>query len=219
MRRSGAACLSRTDPIRFWLKCLSWYQIELVHERRWRSSNTLGHLPAHGAERAVNAESRGALNDDPDRQRRNGRGVAHTNLFLIEEGTVFGDLRRDGDAGHVDSERCDARQSSAIPRDDHIDRAGRKRARDRDSGDAAVTRSGRRIKSDTDAAGQHDGGNRFKSVQRYGASEAAARYRDGGRRARAWIDRQARRVNGQRKVRLRRRMRVKVDEQDRRRQH
>jgi len=218
--RSGAVCLSRTDPIRFWLKCLSRYQIELVHERRWRSSNTLGHLPAHGVELTVNAESWGALNDDRDRQRSNGRGVAYTNLFLIEEGTVFGDLRRDGAARRVDSERGDARQAPAIPRDDHIDRAGRSRARDRDGGDATVPGSGRRVESDTDAVGQDDGGHRFKSVQGYGAGEAAAaRYRDGGRRARARIDRQARRVNGQRKVRLRRRIRVEVDEQDRRRQH
>src|SRR6266508_3250077 len=69
--RSGAVCLSRTDPIRFWLKCLSWYQIELV--------------------------------------------------------------------------------------DDHIDRAGRSRARDRDGGDATVPGSGRRIESDIDAAWQDDG--------------------------------------------------------------
>ena len=219
MCRSSAVCLSRTDPVRFWLKCLSWYQIELVHERRWRNRNTLGHLRAHGVELTVNAESWGALNDDRDRQRRNGRGVAQANLFLIEEGTDFGDLGRDGRAGHVDSERGDARQSSAIPRDGHIEHASR-RARDHDGGDAAVPGSGRRIESDIDAAWQDDGRHRVKSAQRYGAGEAAAaRYRYSGRRARARIDRQARRINGQRKVRLRRRMRVEVDEQDRRRQH
>ena len=220
MCRSRAACLSRTDPIRFWLKCLSWYQIELVHERRWRNGNTLGHLRAHGVELTVNVESWGALNEDRDRQRRNGRAVAQANLFLIEERTVFGDLGRKGKAGHVNSERGNVRQSSAIPRDGDTDRAGRKCARDRDGGDATVPGSGRRIESDIDAAWQDDGRHRLKSAQRYGPCEAAAaRYRDGGRRARARIDRQARRVNRQRKVRLRRRMRVEVDEQDRRRQH
>ena len=218
--RSSAACLSRTDPILFWLKCLSWRQIELVHERRWRNSNTLGHLRAHGVELPVNAESCGASNDDRDRQRRNGRCVAYTNLFLIEEGTVFGDLRRDRNAGHVDSERSDARQAPAIPGDGHIDHARRDRARDCYGGDAAIPCGGRRVESDTDAVGQDDGGQRFKSVQCHGAGEAAAaRYRYGSRRARARIDRQARRVNRQRKVSLRRGMRVEVDEQDRRRQH
>ena len=119
--RSGAACLSRTSPILFWLKCLSWYQIELVHERRWSSGDTLGHLRAHGVEDAVNAESRGALNDDRDRQRRNGQGVTHTNLFLIEERPVFGDFCRDGKTTQVDGELGNGRKSSAAPRDNHID--------------------------------------------------------------------------------------------------
>src|SRR5262249_19526667 len=206
--RSSSVCLSRTDPIRFWLKCLSRYQIELVHERRWRGSNTLGHLPAHGVELTVNAESWGASNDDHDRQRRNGLGVAGAILFLIEEGAVLGALGRDGTPGHVDGERRDARQAPAIPRDGHIEHASR-RARDRDGGDAAIPGSGRRIESDIHAAWQDDGRHSVKSAQRYAAGEpAAARYRYSGRRARARIDRQARRVNGQRKVRLRRRMRV-----------
>src|SRR5262249_30509549 len=181
------------------LERLPGYQIELVYERRRRSGDALGNLPADGVEPGIDTETRGALDNDRDRQRGQWRVVGQPDLFLIEKRAIGADYRRNGDVGvsHVDGERGDARHSPATPRDNHIDRACRNRAWDCDSGNAAVPGSGRRIERDSDAIVQDDCRHRFKSVQRYAAREPAdARYRDSGRRACATIDRQARRVDG-----------------------
>src|SRR5262249_62039550 len=113
---SSAVCLSRESSIRARLERLPGYQIELVYEGRRRSGDALDNLPADGVEPGIDTETRGALDNDRDRQRGQWRVVGQPDLFLIEKRAIGADYRRNGDVGvsHADGERV-ARADATAP--------------------------------------------------------------------------------------------------------
>src|SRR5262249_54995256 len=98
MKRSRAARLSGKEAIRTRPERLTCGQSELVRDRRRHAAVTLQYRTTDRVVLSVEADAGGALDDDRDRERGNGLGIAQTESFFVEPGAVRVDHRRHGDA-------------------------------------------------------------------------------------------------------------------------
>src|SRR5215475_15440783 len=84
MDRSCSAHLSGEQAIGIRPERLSSRQSELVRDRRRRTAVTLEDLTSDGVVLSVEADAGGALDDDRDRERGDGPGIAQTESFFVE---------------------------------------------------------------------------------------------------------------------------------------